>query len=84
MVPKGKYCGSLEEVKNNIAKYGEIGVCHFIKGWFEETMSLFNKRIAAAYLDVDLASSTKTCLKYLYPLLVPGGVIISQDGDFPL
>lgn len=81
---KGKYCGSLEEVKNNIAKYGEIGVCHFIKGWFEETMPLFNKRIAAAYLDVDLASSTKTCLKYLYPLLVPGGVIISQDGDFPL
>ena len=47
-------------------------------------MSLFNKRIAAAYLDVDLASSTKTCLKYLYPILVPGGVIISQDGDFPL
>ena len=80
----GKYCGSLEEVKSNVTKYGEIGVCHFIKGWFEETMPLFNQRIAAAYLDVDLASSTRTCLKYLYPLLVPGGVIFSQDGDFPL
>ena len=37
-----------------------------------------------AYIDVDLASSTKTCIKYLYPLLVPGGVIVSQDGAFPL
>ena len=37
-----------------------------------------------AYLDVDLASSTKTCLKYLYPLVIPGGIIYSQDGDFPL
>ena len=81
---RGNYCGSLEEVRTNITKYGEIGVCRFVKGWFEETMPFFNRRIAAAYLDVDLASSTRTCLKYLYPLLVPGGVIFSQDGDFPL
>jgi O-methyltransferase len=47
-------------------------------------MPNFNEKILAAYIDVDLASSTKTCLKYLYPLLVPGGVICSQDGDFPL
>ena len=29
-------------------------------------------------------SSTATCIKYLYPLLEPGGVLVSQDGDFPL
>lgn len=44
----------------------------------------FDEPIAAAYIDVDLASSTRTCLKYLYPRLSPGGVLISQDGDFPL
>lgn len=79
-----KFFGTLEEVKGNIEKYGEIESCEFIKGWFEETMPVFNEKILAAYIDVDLATSTKTCLKYLYPLLVPGGVICSQDGDFPL
>ncbi|SKB76657.1 O-methyltransferase [Daejeonella lutea] len=79
-----KFCGSLDEVKGNIEKYGEIQSCIFNKGWFEDTMPGFKERILAAYIDVDLASSTKTCLKYFYPLLVPGGVICSQDGDFPL
>ena len=55
-----------------------------MKGWFNVTMPQFNKKISAIYLDVDLASSTKVCLKYLYPLLVPGGILVSQDGDFPL
>ena len=45
---------------------------------------MFSQPVALAYLDVDLASSTKTCLKNLYPLLSPGGSIYSQDGDFPL
>ncbi|MEJ2672957.1 MAG: TylF/MycF/NovP-related O-methyltransferase, partial [Deltaproteobacteria bacterium] len=80
----GAFCGGMEEVKHNIGKYGEITVCKFIKGWFDDTMPLFKEKIAAAYIDVDLASSTKTCLKYLYPLLIPGGVLYSQDGDFPL
>lgn len=81
---QGKFCGSLEEVKSNIEKYGEIAVCTFIKGWFEDTMPNLRRRIAAAYVDVDLASSTRTCIKYLWPLIIPGGVLYSQDGDFPL
>jgi O-methyltransferase len=47
-------------------------------------MPTFEGRVCAAYLDVDLAASTRTCLKYLYPKLSPGGVLMSQDGDFPL
>lgn len=81
---KGNFCGSLEEVRENVLLYGELEVCDFIKGWFEDTMPSFSEKIAVAYLDVDLVSSTKTCLKYLYPLIVPGGVLYSQDGDFPL
>lgn len=80
----GNFAGSLSEVKSNIERYGSIDVCEFIPGWFEQTMPLFNEPIALAYLDVDLASSTRTCLKYLYPLLTEGGIIFSQDGDFPL
>jgi O-methyltransferase len=77
---KGHYSGSIEAVKANVTLCGEIGVCHFIKGFFEDSMKDFDKPVAAAYLDVDLASSTRTCLKYLYPRLVPGGYLFSQDG----
>ena len=80
----GAFYGSLDEVKKNISDYGEISVCHFIKGYFDETMPHFTRPVLSGFLDVDLASSTKSCLKYLFPLLVKGGVLCSQDGDFPL
>ena len=81
---EGQFAGSLEEVKNNVASWGEASVVSYHPGWFEDTMPLFREPVALAYLDVDLASSTRTCLKYLYPLLQPGGALVSQDGDFPL
>ena len=81
---EGEFCGSLEEVQENVKQFGELEVCTFVKGWFEITMPNLNTSIAAAYLDVDLASSTRTCLKFLWPLLISGGVLYSQDGDFPL
>jgi O-methyltransferase len=81
---KGDYCGSLEEVKRNVVLFGKVSCCRFIKGWFDETMPGFKESIAAVYLDVDLALSTRTCLKYLYPLLREGGVLYSQDGHLPL
>jgi O-methyltransferase len=80
----GKFAGALEEVRHNVETYGDIRPVRFVKGWFDETMPGFDQPIAAAYLDVDLAASTRTCLKYLYPRIVPGGVLMSQDGDFPL
>jgi len=81
---KGDYCGTLEEVKSNVKQFGRIDCCKFIKGWFEETMPGFKEPVSAIYLDVDLASSTETCIKYLYPLLEEGGVLYSQDGHLPL
>ncbi|MFC1585604.1 TylF/MycF/NovP-related O-methyltransferase [Fibrobacterota bacterium] len=81
---EGIWKGSLEEVKSNISKYGIIDNCEFYKGWFEDSLPSLNKDIVFIYMDVDLASSTRTCLKYLYPKLVPGGVLFSQDGHLPL
>lgn len=81
---QGDYCGTLDEVKANLSKYGNSDTCELTKGWFEDTMPNFRKPIAGIYLDIDLASSTRTCLKYLYPLLEPGGVLYSQDGHLPL
>lgn len=81
---EGDYCGALEEVKLNVAKYGCIESCVFIKGWFDLTMPEFDMPVSAIYLDVDLASSTRTCIKYLFPLLKNGGSLYSQDGHLPL
>lgn len=81
---KGTYRGALAEVQETLSRYGCVDRCEFHKGWFDDTMPHFNEPVAAAYIDVDLASSTRTCLKFLYPLLVKGGVLYSQDGHLPL
>lgn len=80
-LPEGLFFGSLQEVKQNIQKYGNITVCEFKKGWFAKTMPQFKSPIVAAFLDVDLVSSTKTCLMYLYPLISKKGVLFSHDGN---
>lgn len=80
----GGFSGTLNEVKQNISTYGEVDACCFIPGWFENTMPDFQDSVIAGFIDVDLANSTKTCLKFLYPKLVNDGVLCSQDGDFPL
>jgi O-methyltransferase len=80
----GKYSGQLEEVKVNVERFGEASVCEFRRGWFENSMPDFGEPVALAFVDVDLASSTRTCLRYLYPLLVPGASIFSHDGHLPL
>lgn len=81
---KGTYRGTLDEVKTNVRAYGAIDECVFIKGWFDDTMPGFSESVLVAFIDVDLASSTKTCLKYLFPLLRPSGSLFSQDGHLPL
>lgn len=84
LFPPGSYKGSLDEVRSNVTRHGNVDVCTFVMGWFDDTLPGFHEPLAAVYLDVDLASSTRTCLKHLYPLLQPGGVLFSQDGHLPL
>jgi O-methyltransferase len=81
--PSGGYRGDLEEVKENIRRFGAIEVCEFRKGWFDKTLPKFREPVAVLFLDVDLAGSTRTALKYLYPRLVPQGVMFSHDGHLP-
>lgn len=81
---KGDFAGGLDEVTSNVAKFGNFSACIFKKGWFEDTLPTFSEPVSAAYIDVDLASSTETCITYLYPLLEPHGILMSQDGHLPL
>src|SRR5206468_442984 len=38
---QGKYAGTLQEVSQNVRRYGKADSCQFIEGWFEETMPNF-------------------------------------------
>lgn len=80
----GAYAGQLDEVVSNVRRYGDLDVCELVPGWFEDTLCTFTEPVAVGFIDVDLASSTRTCLEYLYPRLIPGGVLFSHDGHLPL
>jgi O-methyltransferase len=72
---------ALEEVQNNIniLKY-PVELLHYVKGKVEDTIpGKIPSKIALLRLDTDWYESTAHELKYLYPLLVPGGVIIIDD-----
>nr|MDT0660855.1 TylF/MycF/NovP-related O-methyltransferase [Micromonospora sp. DSM 115978] len=80
----GAYAGTLAEVQATVARYGVPEVVQYVPGWFVDTLPRFDARVAAAFVDVDLAASATTCLTHLWPLLAPGGVIVSHDGHLPL
>ncbi|MGZ5435805.1 MAG: TylF/MycF/NovP-related O-methyltransferase [Pyrinomonadaceae bacterium] len=76
---KGMYAGRLDEVKANVERFGEISVCQFVPGFFSDTLVALTGPIAFAFIDVDLASSTRDCLKYIWPLLIDGGAVFTDD-----
>jgi O-methyltransferase len=56
-----------------------------VPGWFEETLPTINtiEKISILRLDGDLYNSTLVCLKYLFPLVIDGGLIIIDDYELP-
>jgi hypothetical protein len=61
------------------AEYYDVPV-KVVKGFFSDTLP----RVEATsfcfiHLDVDIYESYKECLEQLYPLLVPGGVVVFDD-----
>lgn len=56
----------------------------YIKGWFEDTLPIIEKLdISILRLDGDLYNSTYVCLKYLYPKVLKGGLVIIDDWALP-
>jgi O-methyltransferase len=76
---KGMYAGRLDEVKSNIARLGDLSVCHFVPGFFSDTLHTLSEPLVFAFLDVDLVSSMRDCLKYIWPLMVEGGAVYTDD-----
>jgi O-methyltransferase len=76
---KGSWRGSLDEVRQNISRYGAIGACDFSAGYFEQTLPDFREPCILAFVDVDLRSSLETCIKYLWPLLHDGCYLFTHE-----
>jgi predicted O-methyltransferase YrrM len=78
---------TLEQFWNNVDKSGvEKKNIITIQGWFEETVPVWANiipQISILRLDGDLYNSTIVCLEHLYPLLIPGGILIIDDWDLP-
>jgi O-methyltransferase len=75
----GAYAGTLNEVKSNVRRFGAPAASTFHKGLFSDTLPEFDEPVVFAYLDVDLATSEKTCVRHLWPLLVPGAFVFTDE-----
>ncbi len=77
----GRYAARLDEVKDNVNKFGELSVCRFVKGWFSETLTDENlpRQVAFTFTDVDLANSARDCFVSLWPSLSEGGIFVTHD-----
>jgi O-methyltransferase len=75
----GVFGGTLEEVKENVRRYGAIDVCEFHQGWFENTLQHHEDDIVLAFLDVDLFASLHDCLTNLWPFVIEGGYIFVDE-----
>lgn len=74
---KGQFSAFFENVKNYLKKYPNV---HFYKGLFPSTAGgVKNKKFSFVNLDVDIYESTISCLKFFYPRMSKGGIIISHD-----
>ncbi len=79
----GQYRGTLDEVKNNVARYGCLDVCELIPGFFSESLDGFDANPAFIFIDVDLVSSARDCIKVLWPHLKPGGLFFTHEAMYP-
>jgi O-methyltransferase len=66
---KGRFAAPLELVKENLGRYGDLSVCEFVVGFFEDTLAGLDRKIVVGFLDVDLIDSLKPCLTAIWPNL---------------
>ncbi|HUX67471.1 MAG TPA: TylF/MycF/NovP-related O-methyltransferase [Terriglobales bacterium] len=72
---------SLEQVMELVGPEAWID---FRKGWIPATFAgLENSRIRFAHIDVDLFQPILDCCEFIYPRLVPGGMLVFDDYGVP-
>lgn len=75
---KGDFLGTLDEVRDNVTRFGDINCVHFIEGWYADSLKNYQEPVALLWLDVDLQESTRDVLQNVFPRLTDGAVILSD------
>ncbi len=79
---KGEYQGRLDLVTTTVKRFGRIDRTRFVKGWFDQSLpQLSATPIAAAFWDVDLQESFRSCIRALWGALAPGTRVFLHDID---
>jgi hypothetical protein len=76
---EGMYAGPLEEVRDNLTRFGSIGSCEFLPGLFAESLAKLPGKLAFAFVDVDLTSSMQDCIRHIWPRLVDEATLYTDD-----
>jgi len=82
---KGVLAATSLDYVNSKAKYYKVdNYINFVKGYFENTLSITIKpehKFCAVVIDPDQYLGTKYCLEFFYDKVLPGGHIIIDDYD---
>jgi len=74
---KGQYAASYEFVKSYLSSYSNV---QLYKGYFPDTAGpIEDKQFSFVHLDLDLYESTLESIRFFYPRMVKGAVLISHD-----
>ncbi len=77
---KGHYAATLASVRAFLGD--QANVCYY-PGMFPSTAAdCGERRFSFVHLDVDLKTSTRACLDYFYPRMLPGGIILTHDYSY--
>jgi len=81
MTQKGFFAVSLHTVQQNLGAFPQVD---FHPGWIPESFSFLPEaQYRFVHVDVDLYQPTFDCLEHFYDRLAPGGMIVSDDYNWP-
>lgn len=76
---KGDFAGRLDEVRDNIRKFGALAACEFRPGYFSSSLAEFKDPLVFGFFDVDLRSSMEDCIRHLWPCFRDGSYLFTDD-----
>jgi len=76
---KGEYAGSMDSVSRTLAAYSDRITLH--AGLFPEDSGpdVENLRFSFVHLDMDLYDGTLAAMRFFWPRMNPGGILLSHD-----
>jgi O-methyltransferase len=77
----GAFCGALEEVQENVRRFGDLSVCKFHPGYFDQTTPHFDRPCVFVFVDADLRDSVETVVKNLWPHVADGCSFFTHEAE---